>query len=1023
MSSSMRDIDLTVDEHPLESSDSPIAGPSHVITLHEPPSPPPIPVSPKGHPKQNIILLKRLHDLLPSKPTGFHLFASLEQKPPEPIYLETAPNKMGLYRCYKEWPSVDPIIGSGLNEVSDASMFTSHADHITDAPELSTNPFYPFPNVTIFRLFAWFYQSTSKSLSDVTSLVRTVLRASDFDPEHLTDNFDAVKEIKVLDVSSKQQNCLPFSLSDGWHKMSVTIKLSQTGVEHTSEESAPKFEVTGIYHRNLLDMIVSAFQSTAFLDFHLKGFKEMWDPGNGDRPERVYGEVYSSDIFLEMEDEVSLKLDPNGLETVIAPCMLYLDSTHLTNFSTAALWPIYLLFSLLSKYVRARPTLGASHHLMYMPTIPDKIQDAYLKYFGWHASPAILTFLKWELIHAIWAKLLSPEFMDAYINGVNAFSSVFLSLFNFYQMFVIDPLHEIELRTWKALFIHLLHLCQFYEGDIIQELNRRFKNNVSDLKNFTARDYEDILQCAMPCFEGLFPPKLDRLVLDLLFLFACWHANAKLWMYTESLLQVFECLTWLFASFMRKFKQEVDEIDTHEIPKEHEARAWHDIANMKKKGNGSSKGKVSTVKLQKRFNLSTYKNHAMGDYPEMIRAFGTTDSYSTQVGELEHRRVKCFYRWTNKNKTFAKQISLHVQCQECLQEMQQKIDLNDKKHQSRPMPAKDHSKLLPYTDPSHHHHISPSTSSKIYLAPWLHENDSNIACTGFIRKLKDHLLSQILDSNDEFTDLHRQNLIIIDNCLYSHQILRINYTTYDAHWNQDSINPHTHSDIMTLSPSTEADLDSDNDVRPYLYARVIGIFHATVQWYAFDSSIPSGFRAKHLPCIGFLAGDDPQAFGFVDPNNVLRASHVMPAYIYGQTSDILPPSICRRYDENDMDWAHYYVDIFVDRDMFMQYCGNGVGHGNTQEYTRGLWEELLDALEITTESGNTSEAAELDIEEDDDEEPGDSTLDNSGAESDCGSIEDEDSDSSWQSEDYVELDEPEEDDEFDDDGVFGYSAL
>lgn len=125
-----------------------------------------------------------------------------------------------------------------------------------------------------------------------------------------------------------------------------------------------------------MDVIVSAFQSTAFLDFHLKGFKEMWDPGNGDQPERVYGEVYSSDIYLGMEDEISLTPDPNGLETIIAPCMLYSDSTHLTNFGTAALWPIYLLFGLLSKYVRARPTSGASHHLVYMPTVR-------LEFFCW----------------------------------------------------------------------------------------------------------------------------------------------------------------------------------------------------------------------------------------------------------------------------------------------------------------------------------------------------------------------------------------------------------------------------------------------------------------------------------------------------------------------------------------------------------------------------------------------------------------------------------------------------------------
>ncbi|KAF7800213.1 hypothetical protein EIP86_011460, partial [Pleurotus ostreatoroseus] len=49
------------------------------------------------------------------------------------------------------------------------------------------------------------------------------------------------------------------------------------------------------------------------------------------------------------------------------------------------------------------------------------------------------------------------------------------------------------------------------------------------------------------------------------------------------------------------------------------------------------------------FNLSTYKLHALGDYPDTIPAFGTTDNYSTQTGELEHRHVKRFYSRTNRN--------------------------------------------------------------------------------------------------------------------------------------------------------------------------------------------------------------------------------------------------------------------------------------------------------------------------------------------------------------------------------------
>ena len=49
----------------------------------------------------------------------------------------------------------------------------------------------------------------------------------------------------------------------------------------------------------------------------------------------------------------------------------------------------------------------------------------------------------------------------------------------------------------------------------------------------------------------------------------------------------------------------------------------------------------------------------------------------------------------------------------------------------------------------------------------------------------------------------------------------INYTTYDMHRNQDSINPRTCSDVMLLNADSEDD-------HCYLYAWVIGIFHADV---------------------------------------------------------------------------------------------------------------------------------------------------------------------------------------------------
>jgi hypothetical protein len=46
-----------------------------------------------------------------------------------------------------------------------------------------------------------------------------------------------------------------------------------------------------------------------------------------------------------------------------------------------------------------------------------------------------------------------------------------------------------------------------------------------------------------------------------------------------------------------------------------------------------------TRRRRKLFNLRTYKNHSLGDYVKMIRTYGTTDSYSTElvsIGLLQH---------------------------------------------------------------------------------------------------------------------------------------------------------------------------------------------------------------------------------------------------------------------------------------------------------------------------------------------------------------------------------------------------
>ena len=100
--------------------------------------------------------------------------------------------------------------------------------------------------------------------------------------------------------------------------------------------------------------------------------------------------------------------------------MFWSDVTHLTSFGTAKMWPIYMLFGELSKYIRARPNSGATTHLAYIPSFPDFLQDQ-IKGFHekWSTQKSeILTHCRRELMHAVWRLLLDDDFLHAFTYGI-----------------------------------------------------------------------------------------------------------------------------------------------------------------------------------------------------------------------------------------------------------------------------------------------------------------------------------------------------------------------------------------------------------------------------------------------------------------------------------------------------------------------------------------------------------------------------------------------------------------------------
>ncbi|KIJ17498.1 hypothetical protein PAXINDRAFT_110880 [Paxillus involutus ATCC 200175] len=438
-------------------------------------------------------------------------------------------------------------------------------------------------------------------------------------------------------------------------------------------------------------------------------------------------------------------------------------------------------------------------------------------------------------------KRLNSKYVAKYLKGEslvptrNAFSERLSGsdeAFNFFLLFIVDLLHEFELGVWKAIFTHLMRILHAAGGTAVQELNwryrsikmfgrgtiRRFHKNVSAMKRLAARDFEDLLQCAIPTFEGLLPDPHNKVLLDLLFDLSTWHAFTKLRMHTDDTLSFFDIATTSLSKAVRQFQRTTCSFyHTTELPQEYASRGRRQAALAAKQPN-SSAGKALTAPKAKKLNLTTYKYHALGDYPDTIRRYGTTDSYSTQT--LEHRCSKRRFPHSGKKKDT---MVTSIAKQEAIERFIRKVNtaremLHSQENQQPPRPR---------CSPSEHYHIAAMTRLGRDLTEWLSAQRGDPAVQNFIPRLKDHLLARLRGlayNGDEydFSDNNRGCVLLRDNKIFEHSLLRVNYTTYDLRHEQDTINPLTRADIMLLS-------QEDERTHPYWYARVVSIFHVMVE--------------------------------------------------------------------------------------------------------------------------------------------------------------------------------------------------
>jgi hypothetical protein len=298
-------------------------------------------------------------------------------RPVTPVELQTVQtesDEFGRYRIYRKRPDHEP----GNIPQPDHNNFTSET-HQGNAEELASGLGLPLPslselpallgvflNTTITLLVQWFYSASStKSLADVQNLIDNDISHEDFRAEDL-QGVDFAREVKKLDAFESSLE------GKGWKESSVRIKVPCPGHQKDEAEAA-EFEVPGVFHRDLVDIIKIACQDPDTLDsFHTTPFREMWKPSEDADPIRLYGEAYTSDEMISAYEEVqSIPPDPEhpDVENVVAEILVYSDATHLAQFGTASVHPAYFFFGNLSKYVRCQPGSHAAHHGAYFPEV------------------------------------------------------------------------------------------------------------------------------------------------------------------------------------------------------------------------------------------------------------------------------------------------------------------------------------------------------------------------------------------------------------------------------------------------------------------------------------------------------------------------------------------------------------------------------------------------------------------------------------------------------------------------------
>ncbi|TEB04049.1 hypothetical protein FA13DRAFT_1807685 [Coprinellus micaceus] len=763
----------------------------------------------------------------------------------------------------------------------------------------------PFTSESAFYLAEWYWRSPKKSFSDfqklITILKNPLFRISDISSvnwkttfSHLGSNKDDLSDAEGLWIRD-----------DGWKSMEISIDVPFHN--QTKDPGLKPYHVGTFKHRSVVSIIREKLSSdTESCYFHYYPYKSHWRR-SPDSPEvELYGELYSSQAFRDAHEEIQRKpvtKANEGMERVVVALMFWSDETHLTAFGGASLWPCYMFFGNESKHLRGEPS----------------------KHLGYHVAYFLKVYCKKELFHAQWSVLLSRDLKDAMRNG----------------MVIVCPDGQQRcfyprIMTYSADYPENKRIGP-QESAEVEKAREAIRSGYS----VKSKHVEDVLQSqslAPTAFSrcGVPVDMADALVVDILheFEIGVWktlyiHLIRMLESLTGRETDVFGCRTRFTGTGLfpltvndtiRKFPLNASEMKRKAardyedllqcsipafdklLPPEHNSRLmsllyvclqWHALAKLRLHNDFTLEllG-YTTVQLgahMRRFYRDTCSKIPTKESKREAEARASRESKAGKgLGELYHREPKSWYPWTDR-KEYEDQIS----------------------------------------------QIERRRTTPI----------------GFISKMKEHLLPRVLEAlghAESPVDKDAwKHVTLQHNRLFNHRILRLNHTTYDLRRQDDVIHVDTpRCNVMLLNPFFCKETWKSQP--PYRYAKVLGVFHANVsfigelhgsprcdtapayhrlnfvwvQWYSCHAA-GGEFEPDHVT---LRPVDSPDSLAFLDPLEIIRAAHLIPQFSLGKIAS--PPPKSRLVNTQPWSlWKAYYVNRFVDRDMFMRHqYSMSVGH-------------------------------------------------------------------------------------------------